>query len=747
MTTIKQNTAIKDLHAAGAHLVICHPQMKRPIWPLRGGLDGKTTYPLDHAKEGEIVSAGYQWQQHPAPLPTAKDAQLFGLKPSSLGFVVVDVDVDKETSEDRRAEEAANKADAITESVGPPIIEVTTPSLGIHMFYRCAEPVANRVWTMKGGRKGGELRGSNGFVCLYDPDAVSVALENIEDYDPVDLSKWPFSDNRPRKNTAPPAKTKHPKRTVEELNEILSHISPDIPHDEWVKAGMALHAEGYELAVWDAWSSRGKTYTPEECAKRWQSFSGDSVKMGTLINMAKDAGWKSQHGGARIDAGRPEKDSGADADRILDNFANQLVSVFNGGVYIRNKRGLLIPLSRRNEDGLTDIDRILKECGDERTHGGRHLAEVLTSLRAAAGNADDVLQVALSDMDRRIAILPTTTGGYDLRTGETVSAESMAAHLQTERGYLFTPPLSDMPDSEAGEIVLKLWEDRFRHIGRRIACHLLNARPLIDVAIGESGTGKGTLISLTKRAFPGMIASIGIKKAMGAQGRKWSVVENALGESLVVFIDEADKTPDKEIDAGQVNGWVDGEVDVEKKGQDHRTVPRRGTVIMIGGDFPHLPFDAQGMGRRFRAVYEIAGQMEIEPHEWWRVNDTADVQDLNDSANMFKWLVVQECHRLANDHDPLETTETEESSLACSQMLQERRPEEVKELDGRVFRRLRRDRICAQRPNQKRTHRRRSHIQSQTRRHVAKNGISICKYQVRPPNEWRRKNKRMDRNL
>lgn len=660
MTTAKLNTAIADLHAAGAHLVICHPTNKRPVWPPPYGKD---------------------WQSTPAPLNAVIHAELCGLIPASIGLVVVDVDVDKNASEDERIIEAAAKSDAVRESAGPPLLEIESPSKGIHLYYRCNDEVGNAKWTMPDGEKGGELRGNAGFVCLYDPDALVVALENADDYDPVDLTKWPFRQDAP----ASTASGAPPKFTVDKVNELLNYISPDCDYEDWLRVGMALHHGGYSVSLWERWSARrGDEHrnTSNDCAQKWQGFgrkTGKLTTMGTLVNLAKAQGWTppARHGGTRQGAGRPEKDGGADADRIIEEHADHLVSVFNGGVYARNSRGLLTPLSRKNEDSLTEVDRLLKACGDDRTHGTRHLNEVLGSLRAAAANSESVLHVAASDLDRRIPVLPTATGGYDLRTGHKVTSANMAIHLQTERGYLFTPPPSDMPDSAAGEVVLRLWEYRLRDIGRRIACHLLNARPIIDVVIGESGAGKGTLISLTRRAFPGMIFRAGIQKAMGSQGRKWSVVEDALTDSLIVFIDEADKEPDRPIEAGQVNGWIDGDQDVEGKGEKFRGGARRGTVMLIGGDFPPLPLHIQGMARRFTVVYEIPLTGEFSSFEWFQINDNAERQDLEDSAAMWRWLIVQECRKLAQEQDALEATETPESLWKCSEMFQARQPAEV----------------------------------------------------------------------
>lgn len=81
-----------------------------------------------------------------------------------------------------------------------------------------------------------------------------------------------------------------------DLSEAIGAIDPAAcSYEEWLQAGMALHAEGYGCDVWDSWSRRdGKRYHAGECEKKWRGFGSapKPVKGGTLVQMAKDAGWK-----------------------------------------------------------------------------------------------------------------------------------------------------------------------------------------------------------------------------------------------------------------------------------------------------------------------------------------------------------------------------------------------------------------------------------------------------------------------
>ena len=58
---------------------------------------------------------------------------------------------------------------------------------------------------------------------------------------------------------------------------------------------MALHAvdaSGEMLESWDHWSrSCPDKYRDGECARKWSSFDGNGVSLGTLIHMARQDGW------------------------------------------------------------------------------------------------------------------------------------------------------------------------------------------------------------------------------------------------------------------------------------------------------------------------------------------------------------------------------------------------------------------------------------------------------------------------
>lgn len=80
------------------------------------------------------------------------------------------------------------------------------------------------------------------------------------------------------------------------LIPLLEYINPArLSYQEWLNVGMALKHEGYTANIWDSWSKADSRYKPGECYRKWGSFNednmGDIVTGGTIVMMAKDAGW------------------------------------------------------------------------------------------------------------------------------------------------------------------------------------------------------------------------------------------------------------------------------------------------------------------------------------------------------------------------------------------------------------------------------------------------------------------------
>lgn len=82
--------------------------------------------------------------------------------------------------------------------------------------------------------------------------------------------------------------------TLSDLSELLQYLSADCDRDTWVAVAMGVKAEFGEAGfdAWDAWSQQGKEYKAADARSVWKSCRKRGTGMGTVIKLAKDAGWK-----------------------------------------------------------------------------------------------------------------------------------------------------------------------------------------------------------------------------------------------------------------------------------------------------------------------------------------------------------------------------------------------------------------------------------------------------------------------
>lgn len=84
--------------------------------------------------------------------------------------------------------------------------------------------------------------------------------------------------------------------SANQIAEALDVLDPDMPHDEWLHVGMALHheTEGEGFSAWNEWSAKGTKYPGEELLqRRWDSFGsvkGRLVTARSLVKLARENG-------------------------------------------------------------------------------------------------------------------------------------------------------------------------------------------------------------------------------------------------------------------------------------------------------------------------------------------------------------------------------------------------------------------------------------------------------------------------
>jgi hypothetical protein len=81
---------------------------------------------------------------------------------------------------------------------------------------------------------------------------------------------------------------------IDRARDALQSIPPDLPRDEWVRAGMAAQSAGLDFDAFNDWSAQAGNYCETDARDTWRSFKpGKGVGAGTLYRMAAElGGWR-----------------------------------------------------------------------------------------------------------------------------------------------------------------------------------------------------------------------------------------------------------------------------------------------------------------------------------------------------------------------------------------------------------------------------------------------------------------------
>ena len=87
---------------------------------------------------------------------------------------------------------------------------------------------------------------------------------------------------------------------LDRARDALNAIPPDLPRDDWVRAGMAAQSIGLDVDDFNDWSAGGSSYNERDALSTWRSFTpGKGVGAGTLFKMAADHGWRPGQNGSQ----------------------------------------------------------------------------------------------------------------------------------------------------------------------------------------------------------------------------------------------------------------------------------------------------------------------------------------------------------------------------------------------------------------------------------------------------------------
>jgi len=194
-----------------------------------------------------------------------------------------------------------------------------TPSGGFHHIFLWQENAASSSSKVANGidTRGGVVDRCTGHIVVFPSIVDGKRYEWAQGGEIPPMPEWLV-----QKLGAPwkePGTKAVPKKSVSfgQVERMMVAIDPDsLSYDDWVKVGMGLKSclgdDGFQ--VWDEWSSNGERRKEGECSARWKSFDEEGlVGFGTLLFLAKDAGWRPIEG----DVVSGENDSAIE-ERVLE---------------------------------------------------------------------------------------------------------------------------------------------------------------------------------------------------------------------------------------------------------------------------------------------------------------------------------------------------------------------------------------------------------------------------------------------
>lgn len=180
----------------------------------------------------------------------------------------------------------------------PPGPRQRTPSGGLHYLYKWQTNAMSSASKVAKGldTRGGTHDRCTGHIVAY-PSTINgkrYLWEELGEVPP--MPEWlSISMGQPWKER----KTEQNEKQdipVHQVNRMLTIIDPDsLSYEDWVRVGMALKSMYGDdgLDIWDEWSAEGARRKNNECKSRWKTFQEDGpVGFGTLLFMAKEAGWR-----------------------------------------------------------------------------------------------------------------------------------------------------------------------------------------------------------------------------------------------------------------------------------------------------------------------------------------------------------------------------------------------------------------------------------------------------------------------
>jgi hypothetical protein len=153
--------------------------------------------------------------------------------------------------------------------------------------------------------KGVQLKANGHGYVIAPPSIHPTGGEYVWDawFDPDMISDWPKGLGGDKSEAPKPASDLNT-LTLSQIKWVLDNIPPADDYNHWIKVGQALET-GYEetgFDMWVEWSRKSKKFKGvNDCRRKWRTFRGSGVTVGTLVYMA----------GGKIPKATPEEEFGS----------------------------------------------------------------------------------------------------------------------------------------------------------------------------------------------------------------------------------------------------------------------------------------------------------------------------------------------------------------------------------------------------------------------------------------------------
>ena len=305
-----------------------------------------------------------------------------------------------------------------------------TPSGGFHHLFKWQENAVSSSSKVANGidTRGGMADRYTGHIVVYPSVVDGHTYEWVEGGVVPEAPKW-LMDKLGKPWS--PSDVKPTKTEVSEgqVSRMLAAIDPnDLSYEEWVKVGMALKSCQGEngFALWDEWSIRGERRKDGECGFRWKSFNDDGpVGFGTLLFMAKNAGWRPMPGDVTSSGNESEVE-----ERVLEMNTRYAL--------VRASKSLMMATFSNNADNKS-VDFLSMQSFKDLTAPEKILVNTSRGV-AQKPMADIWLASPLRRAYSGMGIYPRNDGpsnmlniwdGWGVEPSETASCDLYLFHLRT----------------------------------------------------------------------------------------------------------------------------------------------------------------------------------------------------------------------------------------------------------------------------------------------------------------------------